>query len=130
MKTLIKTIAGADCEIFAVKHHQRFRVGSATPTVEIYQNSTQMPVLGQPGGQIKTYEFSLIICPNPELDSLLHEGLLDETTIFDLKMLLQREDEVFIPFELAGLTEFSISTLGKWEFFVNDPTVTKALLTL
>lgn len=37
---LIKTIGGQECEIYAVSHHRRLKVGKAGVNIEIYENST------------------------------------------------------------------------------------------
>jgi hypothetical protein len=110
MKKLIKTLEVADCEIFAVKNHQRFFIGKATPTIEIYQHDTT---------PIKTYDFSLI-CPKFEFDSGIGCDSLDGLFCFDMKMLIKRKDNVFIPFEFYGLTNFSIGTSDEWVFKVSN----------
>ena len=127
MKELIKTIDGSDCRIFAIKNHQRFFLGTAAPTVEIYQNITEVKILGRTSSQYKTYEFSVIICSNPEIvREIEFEGL----NHFELKMLLKRKDDVFVPFEFAGLTDFSIDAFEKWIFNVNDYELTQKLILL
>ena len=118
MKTLIKTLEGADCEIFAVKNHQRFFIGKATPTIEIYQSDTT---------PIKTYDFSLI-CPKFEFDSGIGYDSLDGLFCFDMKMFIKRKDDVFVPFEFYGLTSFSIEASDEWVFKVNDYELTRKLI--
>ena len=130
MRKLYKTIEGADCEVFAIRNHQRIRVGKATPTVEIYQNVTEVPITGSAASRFKTYEFSLIICSNPELANGIGRDEIEALTCFDLKMLLMREDETFVPFEIDALTDFDIDVFDKWVFNVNDHEVTKALMAL
>jgi len=130
MKKLFKTIDGADCEIYAIKNHQRVFIGKATPTIEIYQNITEVDVLGKTSSQCKTYEFSLIICSDPELDKKITPDFLDGLTHFDLKTLLKNKDNVFIPFEFAGLAKFTIEEYNKWIFDVNNYDLTKILIDL
>jgi hypothetical protein len=128
MKRLIKTIEGAECEIFVVKNHRRLFVGKAVPTIEIYQNVTDVSILGKTKSQSKTYEFSLIVCSDPELDKTMESGVLDGLSHFDLATVIKRKDGVFAPFDFHGLTDFSIEAFDRWIFNVNDYEVTKTLL--
>jgi hypothetical protein len=130
MKTLIKTIEGADCAIYVIKHHQRFFVSKATPVIEIYQNATEIKTIGSTNGQRKTSNFSLIICTNADPDEKMTADELRDTSHFDLTMLLPRKDEVFVPFEFAGLTDVSIEPGNRWVFDVNDQELTQKLLAL
>jgi hypothetical protein len=128
MKKLIKTIDGAECEIYAVKNHQRFFVGKATPTIEIYQRVNDVETLGKVSSQYKIYEFSLIICSNPELDRKIQLDCLEGISYFDLKTLVRRKDDIFVSFEFAGLTDFSIDVYDEWIFNVNDYALTQKLI--
>ena len=103
---------------------------SGTPTIEIYQNSTEVNVLGKTPSQYKSYEFSLVICSNHELDSKIQPEFLDGLSHFDLKMLLKQKDDTFIPFELAGLAKFTIEAYAKWVFDVNNYEITQKLIAL
>ena len=47
---------------------------------------------------------------------------------FDLQMLLKRRDGVFAPFEIAGLSSFSITQAEKWVFDGDDYDLTQKLL--
>ena len=130
MKKLIKTVEGADCKIFGIKNHQRYLIANATPRIEIYQNITSVNVLGKNTSQIKTYEFSLIICPDPEIDSRIDCDILNDVGCFDLTMFLKRKDDVFVPFEFRGLANFDIDQYEDWVFRVDDLEVTKELIVL
>jgi len=127
-KNLIKTIEGADCKIFAVKNHQRFFVGKATPKIEIYQNVTEVEVLGKVSSEYKTYEFSVIICSNPELAEKIRHDFLSGVSYFDLETRIKQKNNAFIPFEFNGLTSFSIDEFDEWVFNVDDYELTQRLL--
>ncbi|MDR1193794.1 MAG: hypothetical protein LBK98_06500 [Peptococcaceae bacterium] len=129
MKRLIKTIEGADREIYAIHRHRRLFVGKATPKIEIYQVSAEVKTIGGVHGQREAYEFSLIICSDTEMDWKMTDELPGDLSHFDLKMLLPREDAVFIPFELAGLTNVSMKP-GRWVFEVNAYEITQELLAM
>jgi len=124
MKKLIKTIDGMDCAIFAIKNHQRVFVGLTTLVVEIYQNITKMNTLSQ----CKTYEFSLIIGDSPELSKSIRPDFLNNLSHFDIKMLLKRKDDIFVPFEFAGLERFTIESHGSWVFESHNYELTKKLI--
>jgi hypothetical protein len=128
MKKLIKTINGAECEIFAIKNHQRIYVGKAASIVEVYQNAAQVKVLGNTETQYKTYEFALIICSGLEFENGIPPDFSGEISHFDITMLLQRKDKVFVPFGFYGLTDFSVQEPQKWVFNVDNRELTRKLL--
>lgn len=130
MKTLIKTLECSNGEIFVIKHHQRHYVGISTPKIEIYQNKTEVKTLGNGAGKFKTYEFSFIICPDPELDKLIKPDWENGIESFELKMTIKNHNDVFIPYEFAGLTDFCIESYKEWIFNVNDYELTQKLINL
>ena len=128
MKKLIKTIEGAECKIFAIKNHQRLPIGEAMPIIEIYQNVTEVRTLSGRRSQCKTYEFSLIICSDVKLGGGIQLEVLDGISCFDIKTLLKRKDDVFVPFEFASLVNFNIDSHAKWIFDLDDYELTKKLI--
>lgn len=129
MKELIKTINGQSCEVYAISHHNRVLVGKAVPNIEIYENSVDVPTIGTNSIRYKRTHFSIVICPNPEMDAGITEEVLRGLTAFDLSMLLPRKDEVFVPFALYGVSAADLSP-DRWVFEITDPETVRKLLTL
>ena len=130
MKNLIKSIEGAECKVCAIKNNQRLFIAYAVPKIEVYQINSKVNVLGKTTSQIKTYEFSLIICPDPKIDNGSGGGRLNGVAFFDLNMLLKRNDGIFVPFEFRGLTDFDIDQFKDWIFRVDDHEMTRKLIEL
>lgn len=128
MKKLIKTISGQSCEVYAISHHNRVKMGEAEPTIEIYENSVDVNTIGTNNIRYKRTYFSVAICPNPKMNMDIIENAQGLTS-FDLSMLLPRKDEVFVPFTLYGVSVAELSP-ELWVFEVTDTETVKSLLAL
>lgn len=127
MRKLIKTISGQECEVFAIRHHSRFRVGKAVPDIEVYEDSVEVPTIGASAIRCKNTFFSIVICPAPEMDAQMTEDVLRGLTSFDLALLLPRNDDVLVPFMIYGVYDAEL-TPDKWVFRIKDPETLKKLL--
>lgn len=114
MEKLIKTILGSGCTIYAINHNQRREVGTAVPTVEIYETETSVPIMGT-GIRKKAYHFSVIFCDDVEEKDIDMDGIMG----FDLDMRLERRDGIYAPYCLCGITDADISP-HRWTFTVSD----------
>lgn len=129
MRKLIKTISGQDCEVFAIRHHSRIQVGKAAPDIEVYEDSVEVPTIGTSVIRRKSTFFSVIICPDPEMDADMTEDMLRGLTSFDLALLLPRGDGTLVPFTIYGVYDAELDP-DKWVFRVKDPETLKKLLEL
>lgn len=129
MKKLIKTMDGQSCEVYAISHHNRIMMGEATPNVEVYENSVEVPTLGTNNIRFKNTYFSVAICPNPKMNKSITEDILEGITSFELNMLLPRKDGVYVPFKLYGVSVAEL-TDEQWVFEVTDTETVKKLLAL
>lgn len=126
---LIKSIDGQECEVFAVSHHRRIKVGSADVCVEIYENSRVIPTLGTNAIKRKCTYFSVAVCPDPEMEDSLTDEVFKGLKAFDLSMLLPDKDGVLVPFSLYGVYSAELNA-DRWVFEINDPEAVKRLLVL
>ena len=129
MKKLIKTMDGQSCEVYAISHHNRIMMGEATPNVEVYENSVEVPTLGTNNIRFKNTYFSIAICPNTKMNKSITEDILEGITSFELNMLLPRKDGVYVPFKLYGVSVAEL-TDEQWVFEVTDTETVKKLLAL
>lgn len=128
-KRLTKTINGKDCEIYAISHHKRLKVGKAEPDIEIYENIAEVPTIGANTIQQKKTYFSIVVCPNPEMDESITDEVLRGLTAFDMTMYLPNKKDVYVPFDLYGVCAAKLSP-ARWEFEVTDPEIVRKLLAL
>lgn len=128
MKKLKKSIEGASCEIYSVVHHQRLPVGSAVPLIEIYDDPVEVPLLNE-GTGVKHMMFSIIICPDPEMDRMMTKELLQGLTSFDLSMMLPRKDDVLVPVKLYDISSVELES-HRWVFEVTDQKTVDMLMEL
>ena len=126
---LAKTIKGKNCEIYAVSHHKRLKVGEAEPNVEIYENVTEVPTIGTNTIRQKKVYFSIVVCPNPEMDENITDEVLRGLTAFDMTMYLPNKKDVYVPFDLYGVCAADLSP-DRWEFEITDPETVRKLLAL
>lgn len=130
MEKLINTINGQSCEVFAISHHNRIKVGDATPEVEIYEHSVEVPTIGTNSIRYKRTYFTIVICPNPEMDAEMTADVLNGLRAFDLSMLLPRKkDEVLVPFMIYGAQAADLSP-DRWVFEITDRETVQKLLAL
>ena len=127
MKTLIKSIGGEACEVYAISHHDRVLVGRAVPEVEVYENSVEVKTVGSGGVRYKTTVFSVILCPGPEMAAGLTEKLLRGLSAFELVLSLPRRDGVSVPFTVCGVLDADLSP-QRWEFVIRDPELVQKFL--
>ena len=126
---LIKTIGGQECEIYAVSHHRRLKVGKAEVNIEIYENSTVVPTLGTNNIRRKITCFSVAVCPSPEMEESITDEVLQGLTAFDLTMLLPDKRGIYVPFSLYGVCSAELNA-DRWVFEITDPETVSRLLAL
>lgn len=128
-RTLKKAIDGTDCEVFAVIHHDRVRVGRAVPTIEVYEDSTEVPTVGDDVIRYKKTFFSIALCPNPEMEDGLTADKIRHLRSFDLAMQLPRKDGVIVPFLIYAASSAELSP-KRWVFEITDTDTVEKLLAL
>ena len=126
---LIKTIGGQECEIYAVSHHRRLKVGRAEVNIEIYEISTVVPTLGTNNIRRKITYFSVAVCPSPEMEKSITDEVLQGLTAFDLSMLLPDKRGIYVPFSLYGVCSAELNA-DRWVFEITDPETVRRLLAL
>lgn len=126
---LIKTIDGRECEIYAVSHHRRLKVGKAEVNIEIYENSTVVPTLGTNNIRRKITYFSVAVCPSPEMEKSITDEVLQGLTAFDLSMILPDKRGIYVPFSLYGVCSAELNA-DRWVFEITDPETVRQLLAL
>ena len=126
---LIKTRSGQECEIYAVSHHRRLKVGKAEANIEIYENSTVVPTLGTNNIRRKITYFSVAVCPSPEMEKSITDEVLQGLTAFDLSMILPDKRGIYVPFSLYGVCSAELNA-DRWVFEITDPETVRRLLAL
>ena len=126
---LIKTISGQECEIYAVSHHRRLKVGKAEANIEIYENSTVVPTLGTNNIRRKITYFSVAVCPSPDMEESITDEVLQGLTAFDLSMILPDKRGIYVPFSLYGVCSAELNA-DRWVFEITDPETVRRLLAL
>ena len=118
MKTLIETIDGISCGIYAVSHHERIKVTSGVPKIEIYEECTELCK----GVRYCWNSFSVKVCPG----DVAIDDRLRGLSAFELCMELCRGDGCAVPFDLYGVTSAEL-TPEEWVFNITDAQAVKRL---
>jgi hypothetical protein len=105
------------------------RVGSAVPVIEIYEDSVEVPTIGGSSIRQKRTHFSVIICPDPDMDEGMAEEKIRGLMSFDLALQLPRKDDVIVPFLIYGAASAELSP-ERWEFEISDQETVRKLLAL
>ena len=131
-KELVKSIRGLKCEIFATIHHSRVRIGEAVPTVKVWEQVEEAPTLYGQSCRYRDTFFLISLCPDPEMAAAVTADTIKGLTSFDLLMYLEREEDVFVPFEIYDVSDVSDAELtdDEWRFRVKDHETLKRLLNL
>ena len=79
-----------------------------------------MPTIGTSSIRYKRTYFSIVICPDPEMDLKMTNDIVQGLTAFDLSMLLPRKgDSGFVPFTVCGAYAAELSP-ERWVFEITD----------
>ena len=113
--TLLKTIPLSDGRLYATTGGMRRLLASTVPVLEVYENETTVPILGN-GRQIKKRSYSLVLCKDNEFTREVDNEYLKNITAFDLTTQVQRADGVFEVITFNNIEPESIQTGGDWVF--------------
>lgn len=129
MTELIKTISGYSCDVYTITGSDRTQVGTATPQVEVYEQSTRVPILGAHGINYKRTYLSVVICPDPEMSDGITIDNIKRITSFDLVLKLRRNDGVIVPVNLLDVVDADISD-DEWRFTITNPDSVKRIVAM
>ena len=128
-KTLLKTIPLERGELYSTVNGKRHLLANCAPKLEIYENETQVAVLGRWQG-IKKTEYSIVICYDTEFTRNIDNSYLKSISAFDLKAQVQRKDGVFEVVNFNNITPTSVWTDENWEFDVNMPQNLRSIINI
>ena len=119
-KTLLKTVPLERGELYSTVNRERLLLARCSPKLEIYENETQVAILGREQG-IKKTEYSLVICYDTEFTRNVDNCYLSSISAFDLKAQIQRTDGVFEVINFNNITPTGVWGDENWMFDVNIP---------
>lgn len=129
IKRLIKTLYLERGKLYVILEGRRILLASCEPRIEIFEHSTNVPILGKQGGSVKKHHITVVICGNLDFTREINEEFLQSVTSFELTADIQREDGIFenIVFDKLDVSEIDLD--GDWTFEIEGQTnLTRKLL--
>lgn len=116
MVTLLNTLESQKGELFSVAHGRRVVFAHCNPEFRIYEKSDSIPVLGAPGGKLKTTRFIVVLCADMDFADSAEAEALKKVERFELTADLICNDGVFERFYFHNLFLEEINAEGEWRF--------------
>ena len=128
MQTLIKTLTAERANVYTVTDGRRTNFCRCPITVEIYEISQKIPVLGKIGYEVKLQHSAELQCEStPKVDA----DFFNKVSRFEVVGDIQRTDGIFerFTFDNLNLVEFDLFA-GTWVFDVVDRNIIKKLVNI
>lgn len=119
-KRLVKTLLFEHGELYGIIDGRRILLARCEPRVELFEHSTDVPVLGEQGYQVKRCHIGIVLCPTPDTTRNIDEKFLQMVTRFELSADIQRTDGIFEKTFFDPLLPEEINIGGDWIFTVSD----------
>lgn len=116
MTTLLNTLISEKGELFAIGQGRRTVFAHCKPRISIYEESTQVPVLGRTGYRKKSMRFTIALCGDMEFTCLTEEGRMQDAERYELTADLLRNDGTVERFYFHNISLAEINPAGEWEF--------------
>lgn len=119
MITLLNTIISEKGELFTISHGRRVLFAHCKPEISIYEKSTPVSVLGEPGYRKKSVRFTVALCGDAEYTHSIEEEVLKKVERYELTADILRNDGVVERFYFHNISLLEIDRDGGWEFELN-----------
>lgn len=119
MTTLLNTLSGEKGELFTIGQGRRVVFAHCKPLISIYENTTQIPVLGKNSYAKKSMRFVAALCKDTEFTSGTVEDTMQKAERYELSVDLMRNDGIVERFFFHNISLVEISPAGGWEFDVD-----------
>jgi hypothetical protein len=129
MKTLLKTLSAEKSKLFTVSNNRRVMLSDCPVEIDIYEVSTEVPVLGVVGYEVKIHYNAELNCQVKETCRPVDVDFLKTVSRYEIVSDIQREDGVFVRlvFDNLCLTHYNLHG-GSWFFDVTDQNMIGKLL--
>lgn len=111
MVTLLNTITSEKGGLFTIGHGRRILLAHCKPEIRIYEEDTQVPLLGKPGGGRKSRRFTISLCG--DMDFTHDAG--GEADRYELTADILRDDGIAERFYFHDISLVEIHPSGEWE---------------
>lgn len=86
------------------------------PQICIYEKTTQVPVLGEPGHRKRSMRFTVALCGDMDPTSDTMEEILQKAERYELTADIMRDDGIVERFYFHDISLVEIDPAGGWEF--------------
>jgi hypothetical protein len=116
--TLIDSLSFEDGTIYSIVEKRRLPLAYCKPTLEIYEHSTTVPILGK-GCEVKTHSMRLIVCDDIVTTREITTEYLQNVTRLEINAEIQGGDGVFRECHFDSINPVEIDVDGAWIFEVS-----------
>lgn len=129
-KRLLLTLPCENGELYSTTNSRRIKLADCKPEIEIYEVSSNVPILGRSCG-VKKYQAALVLCEDMDFTRSVDETFLRTVSGFELTADVQRKDGVFEVLHFSNLLPSDIELGGTWTFEIQaSPEQIRKLLAL
>lgn len=115
MKRFLKTLNFENGKIFACVDGDRYLIAEANPTAEIHELVTPVKAMGETG-VVKSFLFSIIICPAPDFKRKIDNELLNKVSRFEITAYIFKPNGEFENIRFDDISLVEIQPDGNWTF--------------
>ena len=117
----IKTINGESGELFATIAGRRYLLARCHPIIKIFENLTDVMVLGSIKCHAKTNHAAIVICVDGEVAKSINVSQWESASKFELIGSFERWDSAFESVHLDSIAPIPQDLSGEiWEFEILD----------
>ena len=121
MKRLLRTIPCERGKIYYSYQGNRYLLAECEPEIEIYEESTSVPVLGSRSYGVKRLHMALAICGERSYTLECGPDVFQPGKRFSLSADVLRQDGIYEVFHFEDMIPEDIALDGNWVFSLNEP---------
>lgn len=115
-RTLVKTYVSDGLEVFITLDGKRIKLADCKGRFELYENKTEIPILGSRVCNFKISRFAVVQCSDLDLTRRIDADMISKASAFDLSLEYERNDGTFERVNLLGVYPIEIDPMGEWSF--------------
>lgn len=119
MITLLNTLFAEKGELFIIGQGRRVLFMHCRPKISIYEETIQVPVMGEASYRKKSRRFTVALCGDMEFTSDTIEETMQKTERYELTADILRNDGIVERFYFHNISLVEINPAREWEFELN-----------
>lgn len=115
-KRLVNAHTSDNTELFITLDGRRTKLADCKVRFELFENKTEIPVLGSRTCSFKTARYAVAQCSDFTFTRSVDEELISNAAAFDMRVEYQRPDGVYETANILNAFPTEIDPEGEWYF--------------